>query len=377
MSQVWHLFRCDLRASKSILLAWFGSLAGYSAFAFQDPLMSDWTIHGAILGMLTTLVGVVCAALLVQQDSLIGVQPFWKTRPLSSWELLLSKVLFLLLVFVASHLALCSLILLRFNVALAELPPLLASGSWQWTANMAAGVALATLAAGAAQLVAAWLIVYVATIGAFLAITAAIGGQTITLGGPKFTLSLLALSGVLILLRYGGFSRLKTFPIAVIGWCAFVWLTGSGALNPADEAPAPTEVTSIQRWGSVELEEGVRIEHGDYAAGVYSIATDPEKATIVLRVRQTFRGNSTGAKVELTIVHGPSRNKFIATSGQHGNVGFPEWVGGWPAFQNQKHVLEFEWARQTADIARLGPAALADAELVLTRYEMDRVGLEP
>jgi hypothetical protein len=101
MSHVLHLLKKDLRAVRLSLLVLYGLLLVQAAIALRDPLTHDSVHNATTMGMLIPLGVLAIAALVIQQEPLVGSTAFWMTRPIPRSTLLLSKTVFLALFVVA------------------------------------------------------------------------------------------------------------------------------------------------------------------------------------------------------------------------------------------------------------------------------------
>lgn len=367
MNQLWHLFRHDLRASHYILAVWFGSLALYGSLALRDPLTTDWTIYGSAIGVLTTVVAIVCSAILVQQDSLVGTQAFWMTRPISRWALLADKALYVGVIFVGSHLALSAAILLRFGLPLSEFPTVVAEGSWQWTAFLAAGVAIATMTTGAAQFVTVGLAAYVGITLAVIGVSvAARAGHTLVFPFNLACLVTLATCGAAIAMRYGGVSRAKAAAVLVAGGLAILVLTGARPFPATPPGEGGETRASEARW-TLAAKEGAEVRSGDDVLRIESVSADVFKATVVVRNRRILHSSRPASDPPLELIHRASGARFQQTGSTFSARQMIGVLGGWPSLETAERTLEFRWDQQPSEIAKLGPAALDEAELIAHR----------
>lgn len=257
MSQVWHLFRNDLRASKHILTVWFGALAAYVATAWRDPLTLETNIHASAIGILTMVVAVVAAAMLIQQDSLVGVRPFWMTRPIRWWSLLGAKALFGAVFLVGAQLFACTALLVRFGASPGELPFFLVEiGAGQvWL--LAVAVLLATVTTGATQFITVGVVAYVGTIGGIIYVDWMLGASESGSRTWPFGEWVLLTSVILIPMRYSGLSRWKTCLAIMACWTGIVlWpVTGWAPANrDRQSAASPLAGVSLEA-GAMNLGE--------------------------------------------------------------------------------------------------------------------------
>ena len=100
MNLVWHIIKKDLTRLRLPLLLWTGLLLGQMIlcerlFAADNAL--DWyNKQGALIGLLLFLsvgIGYILVAMLVLEDTLVGTEMFWVTRPISGGRLLAAKLL--------------------------------------------------------------------------------------------------------------------------------------------------------------------------------------------------------------------------------------------------------------------------------------------
>jgi hypothetical protein len=110
MRQALHILNKDLRALRLPLLLLYAVMAVEVAGALRDPLLHDPVPGLDMVTMLLPLALLVAAALLVQQEALVGTRAFWLTRPIERGSLLLSKAIFLV-VFMLTPAALATIVI--------------------------------------------------------------------------------------------------------------------------------------------------------------------------------------------------------------------------------------------------------------------------
>jgi hypothetical protein len=102
-----HIVRKDVSRLRGWLALWLSVLAAKFAFGFYlvhtmslgasgdewRSAFTDWQITAAILGTADLLLTFILAVLLVQEDSVVGTQSFWLTRPISGGRLFAAKLL--------------------------------------------------------------------------------------------------------------------------------------------------------------------------------------------------------------------------------------------------------------------------------------------
>jgi hypothetical protein len=97
MTQVWHLVQHNLRAHRTILLAWLASVVALPLLAvapWSEQLAADAGVGAALfLQGARVLLGLVAIASIVQAGSPVDERTFWRTRPIGSRVLALAHVL--------------------------------------------------------------------------------------------------------------------------------------------------------------------------------------------------------------------------------------------------------------------------------------------
>lgn len=175
MTFAWNLFLKDQRVLRWWLLAWVGASLMLAGFAYLDWASSQSSANRSVLWKpLWVLIGALTVVQLVHQEPIGKGLSFWKTRPMRPRHLLLGKLAFLLVYFVAVPFLILSG-LLHFTLGDTESVRV---GQVEWAARYfplgLAILAVATLTSRLYQVFIAWFGIIVA----FLAVRALV--ETVT-----------------------------------------------------------------------------------------------------------------------------------------------------------------------------------------------------
>ena len=92
MGLIPHLVRHDIRSQRLPLAVFAAFLCAEAALQVSGPVAYPAVFSGPWIPIVRSLLTVVIAALIVQQDSLVGTTAFWRTRPVGRLTLCAAKI---------------------------------------------------------------------------------------------------------------------------------------------------------------------------------------------------------------------------------------------------------------------------------------------
>ena len=134
MSLVWHMVRKDLRRLGWPLGAWLALILAQTLLVVSDPgtmrvnvtAYEGFSYFTTTWGVIIGAVGFILAAWLVMEDSLVGTQAFWRTRPIHGARLLAAKSLGAVVMFGVFPVAVLTPVWLACGFSI---------GEWAWSAS--------------------------------------------------------------------------------------------------------------------------------------------------------------------------------------------------------------------------------------------------